>query len=62
VFKHVTVIRSLSVGKRSHVLFLSFKLDNAVVGRCFSLQDKEFFEFVAADIKQFVNRCRKSRR
>lgn len=33
-----------------------------MVGRYISLQDNEFVDCVVADIKQFVNRCRKSRR
>ncbi|XP_069679789.1 coiled-coil domain-containing protein R3HCC1L [Periplaneta americana] len=45
----------------NHVLVLSFKLDNAVVGRYLSLQDNEFVDCVVADIKQFVNRNRRSR-
>lgn len=43
-------------------LVLDVKLDNTVIGRYLSLQDNEFVDCVVSDIKQFVNRSRKSKR
>jgi len=44
------------------VVVLHVKLDNSVIGRYLSLQDNEFVDSVVSDIKQFVNRSRKSKR